>query len=85
MLRGDVITGLQKISAIQTIPEGDVLTYIKYVCKCAAVMLEEDDVVSMSVYDEEEIHHNCTVQVLRNSVTGDTSVGCWKEDGDEQT
>lgn len=35
--------------------------------------------VSVSIYDQEEIHHNCTVQVLTNSVTGDVSVGWWKE------
>ena len=32
----------------------------------------------LSVYDEEEIHENCTVQVWRNSVTGEESVG-WFE------
>lgn len=31
------------------------------------------------IYDQEEIHHNCTVQVLTNSVTGDTSIGWWEE------
>ncbi len=35
--------------------------------------------VSIAVFDQEEIHHNCTVQVLTNSVTGETSVGWWKE------
>lgn len=35
--------------------------------------------VETNIYDTEEIHHNCTVQVLRNSVTGDVSVGWWKE------
>ena len=29
-------------------------------------------------YDEEEIHPDCTVQVLRNSKTGKVSVGWWK-------
>lgn len=31
------------------------------------------------IYDQEEIHHNCVVQVLTNSVTGDTSIGWWEE------
>lgn len=31
-----------------------------------------------ALYDEEEIHENCTVQVLRNSVTGEVSVGWWE-------
>ena len=29
-------------------------------------------------YDKEEIHENCTVQVLTNTKTGDVSVGWWK-------
>ena len=37
--------------------------------------------VETNIYDTEEIHHGCTVQVLRNSVTGDVSVGWWKEEG----
>ena len=35
-----------------------------------------------NIYDEEEIHENCTVQILRNSVTGEESVG-WLENGKE--
>ena len=31
----------------------------------------------IGLYDVEEIYENCTVQVLRNSVTGEVSVG-WK-------
>ena len=40
--------------------------------------------ISTNLYDQEEIHHNCTVQILRNSVTGDVSVGWWKEKGEEE-
>lgn len=39
-----------------------------------------DPQVEIPIYDREEIHHNCTVQVLRNSFTGQTSVGWWKEE-----
>lgn len=39
--------------------------------------------VKTNIYDTEEIHHNCTVQILTNSVTGDVSVGWWKENTDE--
>lgn len=39
--------------------------------------------VETNIYDIEEIHHNCTVQVLRNSVTGDVSVGWWEEREEE--
>lgn len=35
--------------------------------------------VRINLYDREEIHHNCTVQVLTNTYTGDTSVGWWEE------
>ena len=36
--------------------------------------------VKTYVFDTEEIIHDCTVQILRNSVTGETSVGWWKND-----
>ena len=36
-----------------------------------------------NIYDVEEIHENCTVQILKNSVTGETSVGWW-ENGKEK-
>ena len=43
--------------------------------------MNEDKItdVKMNIFDEEEIHHNCTVQILRNSVTGETSIGWWEE------
>lgn len=40
--------------------------------------------ITTNIYDTEEIHHGCTVQVLRNSVTGETSVGWWKEKEEEE-
>ena len=43
-----------------------------------------DEKVEINVFDEEEIYHNCTVQVLRNSITGETSVGWWKNSEDEE-
>ena len=43
----------------------------------AAVALETD--IDIPIYDQEEIYHNCTVQVLYSSYTGDSSVGWWKE------
>ena len=33
-----------------------------------------------NLYDEEEIHENCTVQILRNSVTGEESIGWWENE-----
>ena len=34
--------------------------------------------VETNVFDEEEVHPNCTVQIWRNSVTGDVSIGWWE-------
>ena len=34
--------------------------------------------VETCFYDKEEIHENCTVQVLTNTKTGDVSVGWWE-------
>lgn len=34
--------------------------------------------VKAALYDVEEIHPNCTVQVWKNSVTGEESVGWWE-------
>jgi len=34
----------------------------------------------LSVYDEIETYTDCTVQVLTNSVTGNQSVGWWRND-----
>ena len=38
-----------------------------------------DPQIIANIYDQEEIHHGCTVHVLRNSVTGEVSVGWGKE------
>lgn len=34
--------------------------------------------IETNIFDIEEIYPNCTVQVLCNSVTGEVSVGWWK-------
>ena len=36
------------------------------------------DIIETNIFDQEEIHHNCTVQILKNSVTGEVSVGWWE-------
>jgi len=33
-----------------------------------------------NIYDIEEVHENCTVQVPKNSVTGAVSVGWWENE-----
>lgn len=39
--------------------------------------------VKTNMFDEEETYPNCTVQILRNSVTGEESVGWFRNDADE--
>ena len=39
--------------------------------------------IEVNFYDKEETYTNCTVQVLTNTVTGDVSVGWWKNGGKE--
>ena len=39
-----------------------------------------EEQVECNVYDVEELHEDCTVQVLRSSVTGEVSVGWWKNE-----
>lgn len=38
-----------------------------------------EDIVT-GIFDEEELHTNCTVQIWRNSETGAESVGWWDND-----
>ena len=35
--------------------------------------------VEANIYDEVEVHRGVTVQILRNSATGETSFGWWEE------
>ena len=37
--------------------------------------------VETNIYNEEEIHENCTVVIWRNNETGEQSIG-WRENGD---
>ena len=34
--------------------------------------------VETNIFDKEETYENCTVQVLTNTVTGEVSVGWWR-------
>lgn len=38
------------------------------------------DLIETNIFDIEEIHPNCTVQILTNSVTGEVSVGWWENE-----
>lgn len=37
-----------------------------------------DETIEVNLYEEVELHTNCTVQVLRNVLTGELSVGWWE-------
>ena len=49
--------------------------------------MDGDEIIQVDIglYDIEEIHPNCTVQILKNSITGQISVGWWEneEEGSE--
>ena len=41
---------------------------------------EKDETVKVNVYDEVEIHPNCTVRILKNTETGEISIGWWENE-----
>ncbi len=43
---------------------------------------EEEELLEVNLYEEVELHTNCTVQILRNVLTGELSIGWWENDGD---
>lgn len=51
---------------------------------CSSCEEKHGSVVKVEVgfYDQVETYPNCTVQVLTNTVTGDVSVGWWKNEED---
>lgn len=44
----------------------------------------EEAEIDIPVYDEEELHTNCTVQVLHNSVTDEYSIGWWENESEAE-
>lgn len=36
--------------------------------------------IETNAYDKVEEHKNCTVQILTNSITGETSIGWWENE-----
>ena len=49
---------------------------------CPLVELPQQT-VETNLFDQEERHTNCTVQILKNSVTGEVSVGWWENEDDD--
>lgn len=51
--------------------------------KLLNVLIETEDSsvkIETNIFDKEETIENCTVQVLENSVTGEVSVGWWRNE-----
>lgn len=48
----------------------------------ALQLLHEDECskIRANLFDQEEIHTNCTVQLWKNSKTGDVSFGWWENE-----
>ena len=51
-----------------------------YPAECVKVVEDETEAqeVEVNLYDTVELYQDCTVQVLRNSATGQESVGWWR-------
>ena len=49
-------------------------------CDHCPVRAEKRQAVDSVLYEEVERHDNCTVQVLRNTITGELSVGWWENE-----
>jgi hypothetical protein len=52
----------------------EILRNLKFLSQLTKQPVEIDT----CIYDKEEIIENCTLQVLTNTVTGETSVGWWR-------
>ena len=50
--------------------------------KCPLEALLDEQTTETNINDEEEKYYPCTVQVLRNSITGDISIGWWLGEGE---
>lgn len=46
-----------------------------------AVTQDEKQSIEVNLYEEVELHTNCTVQILRNVLTEELSIGWWENDG----
>lgn len=48
-----------------------------------AGIIDEPIVAASGIYDQCETHEGCTVEIWSNSITGETSVGWWQNEGGE--
>ena len=68
--------GLVKATVIQTLRK--IISDVEKMNEFEQVQVETN------MFDKEEIYRDCTVQVLTNTVTGEVSVGWWKNDGEDK-
>ena len=76
-----------KYCANADVPDCERCGYFQCGCSLTALMMAAAEAIdsfvhpeSSGLYDLEEVHENCTVQIWKNSITGEVSVG-WYEDG----
>jgi hypothetical protein len=72
----------ERIAYLEEQIKGSILAVKAYGDECDALKLAVkalEEQTEVNIYDHEETYHNCTVQVLTNTVTGKTSVGWWQE------
>lgn len=72
----------ERIAYLEKQLNGSILAVKAYEDECDALKLAVkalEEQTEVNIYDKEETYHGCTVQVLTNTVTGQTSIGWWKE------
>lgn len=72
----------ERIAYLEKQLNGSILAVKAYGDECDALRLAVKALeaqTDVNIYDHEETYHGCTVQVLTNTVTGQTSIGWWKE------
>lgn len=77
MRRLDDVLGL--IDRFEGYLDADMIWRIKYKIK----QLPAPEHIESNIFDIEELHKDCTVQVLKNSITGEISVGWWPNEEED--
>lgn len=61
-----------------------VYSHILETAPCVELNDEPTYLVKTNLYNQEEIHRNCTVQIRSNSVTGESSIGWWENSAEPE-
>lgn len=73
---GELISDLRDLALIAKDAGWDKMTSLFDRVEQAATALEQAQYgVDSNLYNEEEVHENCTVQILKNTYTGKISIG----------